>query len=146
MSRLSVRIYHAAAWCRLAMNTVVRLVRKRDPRRWRLPASVTMELARLPHEEQQLLVGGLRLTEENRHDAHTYAFVVGDRGPRGATSAGQGASAGRFPRPLWYCYKHNRGAARFDVLASDRENEDRELPLRCVRPISGRRRNACGWH
>src|ERR1035438_942529 len=51
MSRISVRTYHADAWCNLAKNTAVRPVRKRDPRRSRLRARATMKLARLPHEE-----------------------------------------------------------------------------------------------
>ena len=96
-------------------------------------------------KEQYLLLVGLRLTEgESNEDAQTYASVVGDRGPRGATRAGKGASTGRFARLLGRCYKHNRGTAGFDVHASDRENEDRELPLRRVRPVSSRRRNVCG--
>ena len=38
------------------------------------------------------------------------------------------------------------GAARSDLHASDRENEDRELSLRRVRPVSSCRRSVCGWH
>jgi hypothetical protein len=53
-----VRTYRATAWFKLATNTAVKPVKMRDPGRWRLRASVTTELARLPHEEQYPLVGG----------------------------------------------------------------------------------------
>jgi hypothetical protein len=50
-----VRTYHAGVSCKPATDTAVKPVRKLDPRRLRLRASVTMEHARLPHEEQQPL-------------------------------------------------------------------------------------------
>ena len=49
--QLSVRTYHAAAWCKQATDTAAKPVRKQDPRRLRLRASVTTHLARLPHED-----------------------------------------------------------------------------------------------
>jgi hypothetical protein len=59
-----VRTCRAAAWFKLATNTAVKPVKKRDPAKWRLRASVTTELARLPHEDSNRLLAGLRLTEE----------------------------------------------------------------------------------
>ena len=58
----------------------------------------------------------------------------------------KGASTGRFARFLRYDCEHALGATRFDVRAPDRKNEDPELSLRCVRPVSGGRRRVCGWH
>src|SRR6202167_1865429 len=53
MCRLSVRTYHAGAWCKLGTNTAVKPVRMQEPRTSRLRASATTHLARLLHKEQR---------------------------------------------------------------------------------------------
>jgi hypothetical protein len=51
MSRLSAPTSLAGAWRKLATNTAVKPVKKLDLRKWRLRASATTHLVRLPHEE-----------------------------------------------------------------------------------------------
>jgi guanylate kinase len=48
VSRTSVRTCHVAVPCRLAKNTAVQAVRKRDRKKSKLHVSVTTEPARLP--------------------------------------------------------------------------------------------------